>query len=97
MSISVIVAELVMLHCTKEKKLYQKMKTDKLDAEGEENGDENEEKDEEFSEVNNVNIPKFPVTPELNERIALNTKPTESANKKPRKSNGFIQKVWKNI
>ena len=34
MSISVIVAEVVMLNCTKEKKLYQKMKTDKLDADG---------------------------------------------------------------
>lgn len=95
MSISVIVAELVMLHCTKEKKLYQKMKTDKLDAEGEEIGVENEEKDDitALSEVNNVKIPKFPVTPDLNESIALNKKPHELGNKKPRKSNGFIQKV----
>ena len=30
MSISVIIAELVMLHCTKEKKLYQKMKKDEI-------------------------------------------------------------------
>jgi hypothetical protein len=93
MSISVIIAELVMLHCTKEKKLYQKMKTDKLDAEGEENA-ENEEKDEEMTHETNTNIPKFPTMPNLNETIALNSKSLLAAKKQSKsKSNGFIQKI----
>ena len=90
MSISVIVAELVMLHCTKEKKLYQKMKTDKLDAIGDESV---EGENEEIPESNN--IPKFPtMLPELSETIALKSNITESRDKeKKSKINGFIEKV----
>ena len=95
MSISVIIAELVMLHCTKEKKLYQKMKTDKLDAEEDENN-----ANDEFSE--SKDIPKFPTLPHMNELIALNTKSVDifdstDVDKKNSilpKSNGcYIQKV----
>ena len=90
MSISVLLAELVMLHCTKEKKLYQKIKADEVNGEGAEDAENGEDVEMADSE----NIPKFPVRlPASSEAASIKSKSIDSINQEVKlKLNGHIQK-----